>query len=164
LIGVDTKRFDATDPDFPSMTLSVATPYLLQETSMAFQSRLPFLIFKTSEVTLQGVTNRNLWLEIDGQLHDGKLRIMRKKELVDSALQDIKQKALDRRKNLNWEKLQNDLGRLSKYALGGYGVYRGLDWLARPECFGKFYYKNPVCKECSYKEKCKLKKAELRRG
>ncbi|HYX72529.1 MAG TPA: hypothetical protein VE732_07145, partial [Nitrososphaera sp.] len=162
LIGVATERFDATDRDFPSTTLSIDTPYLLQETSMAFQSGLPFLIFKTVGVTLQGVTNRNLWLEIDGQLHDGKLRIMRRKDLVDSALQDLKQKALDRRKKLSWEKLQSDLGRVSKYVLGGYGVYRGLDWLARPECFGNFYYKDPVCKECGYKEKCKAKKAELR--
>jgi hypothetical protein len=131
---------------------------------MAFQSGLPFLIFKTAGVALQGVTNRNLWIEIDGQLHDGRLRIMRRKELVDSALQDLKQKSLDRRKKLNWEKFQSDLGRVSKYGLGIYGAYHGLDWLLRPDCFGNFYYKDPVCKECGYKEKCKVKKAELRRS
>ena len=38
LIGVATERLSATDRDFPSKTLSMATPYLLQETSMAFQA------------------------------------------------------------------------------------------------------------------------------
>jgi|ERR1035437_783449 hypothetical protein len=52
LIGVATERLNATDRDFPDRTLSIATPYLLQETSMAFQAQLPFLIFKARGVHL----------------------------------------------------------------------------------------------------------------
>lgn len=46
LIGVATERLTATDRDAPEKTLTLATPYLLQETSMAFQAELPFLVFK----------------------------------------------------------------------------------------------------------------------
>src|ERR1039458_4709715 len=49
LIGVATERLAATDRDFPARTLTIATPYLLQETSMAFQAELPFLMFKTRD-------------------------------------------------------------------------------------------------------------------
>lgn len=161
LIGIATQRFDAIDRDFPSTTLKIATPYLLQETSMAFQSGLPFLVFKTPAVTLQGITNRNLWVEIDEQLHNGILRIRRKEELVESALNDLKKKALDRRTRLARGKALSDLGRISLVGVGGYAGYRILDWLGRPECFGEFYYKDPVCKSCDYKEKCKVKKSEI---
>src|SRR5947209_7945521 len=58
LIGIATERLSAIDREMPDRTLSIATPYLLQETSMAFQSQLPFLILKTPEVTLLGITNR----------------------------------------------------------------------------------------------------------
>src|SRR5438128_759977 len=51
LIGVATERLSAIDRDFPDRTLSIATPYLLQETPMAFQSELPFLILKTPSIT-----------------------------------------------------------------------------------------------------------------
>jgi len=164
LIGVATQRFDAIDLDFPTATLKIATPYLLQETSMAFQSGLPFLVFKTPAVTLQGVTNRNLWIEIDGQLHNGRLRFMRRKDLVDSALQDLRKKSLDRRQKLTRDRTLDGLGRLFLMGLGGYGAYRVLDWLGRPECFGEFYYKDPVCRGCDYKDKCKIEKAELGRN
>jgi hypothetical protein len=66
LVGVATERLEATDRDFPAQMLRIATPYLLQETSMAFQSGLPYLMFKAAGITLLGVTNRNLWLEIEG--------------------------------------------------------------------------------------------------
>jgi hypothetical protein len=36
-IGIATQRLEAIDRDFPATTLKIATPYLLQETSMAFQ-------------------------------------------------------------------------------------------------------------------------------
>ncbi len=99
LIGIATERLNATDRDFQDKTLSLATPYLIQETSMAFQSGLPFLIFKTTDVTLLGITNRNLYLEIDGQLSEkGKPRFKCNQELLSSALQDLKQKALNRRR------------------------------------------------------------------
>lgn len=83
LIGVATERLNATDRDFPSQTLSLATPYLLQETSMAFQADLPFLILKTAGVSLLGVTNRNLWIEIDRDLNQkGQVRFRATRELA----------------------------------------------------------------------------------
>jgi hypothetical protein len=163
LIGVATERFDAIDQDYPTTTLKIATPYLLQETTMAFQSGLPFLIFKTSDVTLQGITSRNLWIGIDGQLHNGLLRFKRPQALVTSALADLRQKALDRRTKITRENTINGLGRLSLIGVTGYGAYRILDLLGRPDCFGQFYYKDTVCQACGYKEKCKIKKAELSR-
>lgn len=164
LIGVATERLNATDRDFPTQTLRLATPYLLQEASMAYQLRLPFLMFKAKGVTLLGVTNRNLQIEMDDQLHNGKLRFYGSPGLVHSALRDLKQKALEHRRNIGWETTQRNIERLSKWALGGYGAYRLLDWLGRPNCFGEFYYKDAECQECSYKEQCKVKKAELKRN
>lgn len=164
LIGIATERLSAIDRDFPERTLSVATPYLLQETSMAFQSELPFLIFKTSNVTLQGVTSRNLWLEIEPQLSNGRPKFRCRKELVYSSLNDLKQKALARRSVVGWEETKKSLGQLSAFAVGSYGVYRGIDWLMRPRCFGGFYYRDPECKDCSYRQRCKVKKAENQAG
>jgi hypothetical protein len=163
LVGIATERFDAIDRDYPTTTLKIATPYLLQETTMAFQSGLPFLIFKTSDVTLQGITNRNLWIEIDGQMPNGLLRFKRRQELVESALGDLRQKALDRREKISRDNTINGLGRLSLAGVTTYGAYKVLDWMGRPDCFGEFYYKDPVCQACDYKEKCKIKKAELSR-
>lgn len=164
LIGVATERLSAVDRDFPDRTLSVATPYLLQETSMAFQSDLPFLIFKAPSITLLGITNRNLWLDIDAQLVNGRPRFRTRKELVYAALKDLKQKALARRSAVGWEETKKSIGQLSALAVGGYGVYHGIDWLLRPPCFGDFYYKDPECKACSYRQRCKVKKAENQSG
>jgi hypothetical protein len=117
LIGVATKRLDATDRDFPERTLSIATPYLLQETAMAFQGELPFLIFKAAGITLQGVTNRNLWIEIEPELNkSGRVKIHGSRERLLSALVDLKQKALARRAQMNTDRL--------KASIGGFGGYR----------------------------------------
>lgn len=131
--------------------------------AMAFQSGLPFLILKTDNVTLLGITNRNLWLEIDGQLRNGKPSFNCKKELVYSALRDLKQKALNRRAQIGTEKLKKSIGWLSSLAVGAYGISKGVDWLFRPECFGDFYYKDPECKGCDYREDCKTKKTQINR-
>ena len=164
LIGVATERLNATDRDAPSRTLSLATPYLLQETSMAFQAELPFLIFKTPEITLLGVTNRNLWLEIDGDLHNGRVRFNVKKDQLYSALRDLKQKALDRRSQMDREQAKRSVGWLSAILLGGYGVVQGVDRLMRPDCFGEFYYRDPECKDCNYRDRCKVEKLERRQS
>jgi hypothetical protein len=84
--------------------------------------------------------------------------------LVHSALRDLRRKALERRTRVSRETTDRNIGRVSKYLVGGYGVYWLLDRLGRPRCFGNFYYKDSVCKGCSYKEKCKVKKAELMKG
>jgi hypothetical protein len=160
LIGIATERLSAVDRDIPNRTLSIATPYLLQETSMAFQSQLPFLMLKTQEVTLLGITNRNLWLNINAQLHNGRATFLSRKELVYSALRDLKQKALARRNAVGWEQTKKSIGQLSALLVGSYGAYQGIDWLLRPQCFGNFYYKDPECKDCSYRQRCKVKKAE----
>ncbi len=159
LIGVATKRLDATDRDFPERTLSIATPYLLQETAMAFQIELPFLIFKAVEMTLQGVTNRNLWIEIEPELgKSGRVKIHGNPERILSALGDLKQKALARRTQMNTERLKASIGWLSALAVGGYAVSEGIDMLRRPACFGEFYHKDPECKPCSYRDRCKVEK------
>lgn len=160
LIGVATERLQATDRDFPEQTLRIATPYLLQETSMAFQSELPFLMFKTEGISLLGVSGRNLWLEVERDMPRGKVRFISKKELVYSALRDLKRKALDRRAKMSRDQLKRALGWISGIAVGGYGVSRGLDMLLRPNCFGEFYYKDPECKDCEYRDRCKVEKLQ----
>src|SRR6266481_3836837 len=135
-IGIATERLSSIDHDIPDRTLSIATPYLLQETSMAFQSQLPFLMLKTQEVTLLGITNRNLWLNIDAQLHNGRPTFLSTKELVYSARRDLKQKALARRNAVGWEQTKKSIGQLSAVLVGSYGAYQGIDWLLRPQCFG----------------------------
>jgi len=77
LIGVATVRFDAADRSLPNRTLCLATPYLLEETAMAHQRRLPFLVFKTPEVTLQGVAARNLYLEVLPALRNARTAAVR---------------------------------------------------------------------------------------
>lgn len=160
LIGVATERLSAKDRDFPDKTLSLATPYLLQEASMAFQSELPFLIFKTQEITLLGVTSRNLYLEVDRDLPNGKVRFLSRKELVYSSLRDLKQKALARRERQGRDQLKRNIGVLSTVAVGTYGAVCGLNWLFRPDCFGNFYYKDPECKDCAYRDDCKVNKLQ----
>jgi len=161
LIGVATERLNATDRDFPSQTLSMATPYLLQETSMAFQADLPFLMFKTAGISLLGITNKNLWLEIEADLNKkGQVKFRGKQELLLSALRDLKQKAFARRARLDREKWKASIGWLSSFVVGGIGVAKGLDVLRRPACFGEFYYRDPECKACGYRDRCKVEKME----
>jgi hypothetical protein len=161
LIGVATERLSATDRDFPSKTLSMATPYLLQETSMAFQADLPFLMFKTAGISLLGITNKNLWLEIEADLNKkGQVKFRGKQELLLSALRDLKQKALARRARRDREKWKASIGWLSSFVVGGIGVAKGLDVLRRPACFGEFYYRDPECKACGYRDRCKVEKME----
>ena len=159
LIGVATERLNATDRDFPSQTLRVATPYLLQETSMAFQAELPFLIFKATGISLLGVTNRNLWIEIDHQLsRSGRVTFHVKPELLLSALRDLKQKALQRRAKMATDQLKTSLGWLSTLVVGGIGLAKGIDMLTRPNCFGDFYYRDAACKPCTFRDRCKIEK------
>jgi hypothetical protein len=110
LIGVATERLAATDRDMPERTLSLATPYLLQETSMAFQAQIPFLIFKTPEISLVGVTSRNLWLEIASELRNGKVKFNVTKDSLHTALADLKQKALNRRAQMERDQAKRSLG------------------------------------------------------
>jgi hypothetical protein len=129
---------------------------------MAFQVDLPFLIFKTTGVTLLGVTNRNLWIEIDEQLNNGKVKFKVTRELLVSSLRDLKQKALSRRAQLNKEQLKESIGWLSTIFTAGYGLSKGIDRLLRPACLGDFYYRDPECKSCDYRDKCKVEKLQRR--
>lgn len=157
MIGVDTERLEATDRDFPTCTLSLATTYLLQETSMAFQAGLPFLVFKANGVSLLGITNRNLWIEIDGQLSArGKVSFQVTQGALLSALNDLK--ALVRRAQLKKRQWKKAVGNLSSLVLGGVAASKAIDLLFRPPCFGDFYYKDAQCKGCGYRDRCKVEK------
>ncbi len=159
LIGVATTRFNAVDRDFPERSLVVATPYLLQESAMAFQCDIPFLIVKTPEITLQGVTNRNLYIEISGQLRDGRVRFRCSKEMLLSSLRSLRQRALERRNKQSREDLISGLAKVSALIGAGFTAKTIWDWLARPDCFGDFYYRDPACKTCGFKSDCKAEKA-----
>lgn len=123
---------------------------------MAFQAELPFLMFKAAGISLLGITNRNLWIEIENELNkSGQVRFRATtKESLLSALQDLKQKALQRRAKLAADQLKASVGWLSTLLIGGIGLTKGIDRLMRPNCFGNFYYQNPECKRCEYRDRC----------
>jgi hypothetical protein len=139
--------------------LSLASPYILQETAMAHQQRLPFLIFKTPEVTLQGVTNRNLYIEIQPDMPNGRPVFRASKEMVMSSLRALRARALEHHNRQSRDQLLAAVGKLSAFAAGTYAVGSFLGWLSRPNCFGTYYYLDGSCKHCSYKPDCKAEKA-----
>lgn len=117
LIGIATERLNATDRDFPDRTLSLATPYLLQETAMAHQVHL---IFKVTGITLLGITNRNLWIEIEPALNsNGRVKIHGNEERLLSALGDLKQRAPQRRAQISADRLKSSIGWLSALTVDG---------------------------------------------
>jgi hypothetical protein len=59
---------------------------------------------------------------------------------------------------MNTDRLKASIGWLSALVVGGYAVSGGIDTLRRPACFGDFYYKDPECKPCSYRDRCKVEK------
>jgi hypothetical protein len=160
LIGIATKRLVGADDAFPDRTLVLATPYLLQETAMAHQEEMPFLIFKAPAVTLQGVTTRNLYIEVRPDLSPrGRPIFVAGRELLASSVRDLKARALARRtKRKSADLLQLGLKGLGALAVGGI-IVKGADLLSRPSCFGGFYYRDAECKDCSFRAKCKAEKA-----
>ncbi|MFN0139234.1 MAG: hypothetical protein ACKVQW_03995 [Pyrinomonadaceae bacterium] len=158
LVGVATERLNATDRNFPDQTPRIATPYLLQETSMAFQSNRPFLIIKTKDRNLQGITNRNLRLEIEPELStSGKPSFHDHPPNIHSGSRDLKGKALERRAKLGIDKLKSSVGWLSSIVVGTVALSKGIDWVLQPNSFGEFYYRDAECKRCSYREECNQK-------
>lgn len=166
LIGVATERLSATDVAKPTSTLRLATPYLLQETAMAFQAEMPFQILRADGITLQGVTNRNLYIDIQPTLSPtGVVRFKGKRDAVEASPADLKVKAVALRRARLAGKVKDWIGAGAKLiATGALGVaaYGGAKSLSRPQCFGRFYYLNPVCKPCSHKKDCKVRKLQMK--
>ena len=159
LIGIATVRVRATELLSPNRTLSFASAYVLQESAMAHQRHIPFLIFKTPEVTLQGVTARNLYIEVAPHMPNGKPRFNARRELVFSVLGDLKKRALEHRSERRRDELLAGIGKLSTLTLGTLAAGSFLDWLSRPNCFGDFYYQASECRDCKYRASCKVEKA-----
>lgn len=166
LIGVATERLNATDVAKPTSTLRLATPYLLQETAMAFQAEMPFQILRADGITLQGVANRNLYIDIHPTLGQTDLvRFKAKRTAVESSLADLKTKALALRRARLAGKVKDWIGAGAKLiATGALGVaaYGGAKSLFRPQCFGQFYYMDPICKPCPHKKDCKVRKLQMK--
>lgn len=80
--------------------------------------------------------------------------------LLLTSLRDLKQKALERRGRLAADQWKAAVGWLSTLVVGGIGLSKGIDLLMRPDCFGQFYYRDPECRACSYKDRCKVEKLE----
>jgi hypothetical protein len=155
LVGIATERLEATDRALPNRTLSLATPYLLQETSMAFQSDIPFLIIRTPGIALQGVTGRNLYIDINPNLTAaGKVKFKARKELVHSSLTDLKKRALVRRKKQKRGEWLKFIGWASASVLTVLGIGKAIDFLVRPDCFGDYEYGHPECDPCEFKADC----------
>lgn len=161
LIGVATTRFAASDVDRPSFTLQLATPYLVQETGAAHQLGMPFLIFKTADITLQGITSKNAFIRIKDELGAAGRPQVESKAQMTTALQDLHARALARRKE---RKLADLWETVSGVVAAGAALWGGIalvDRAIRPSCFGEFYYLAPECKGCAYKPECKGEKARL---
>lgn len=130
---------------------------------MAFQADLPFLMFKAVGIELLGITNRNLYIEVDGQLSKtGRVKFKVTQELLLTALRDLKQKALERRSRLAKDQWKTSVGWLSTLVVGGLGLSKAVDMLLRPACFGEFYYLDAECKPCTYRDRCKIEKMSRR--
>lgn len=159
LIGVATARFAAADIDRPASTLQLATPYLVQETGAAHQLGMPFLIFKTEDIALQGITSRNAFITIKDSLGPNGRPRVESKERMSTALQDLHARALARQKKQKlanlWETASGVVA-TGAVILGGFTL---LERASRPGCFGEFYYQAPECKGCSFKPECKVEKA-----
>ena len=163
LIGVATVRYDAADVDSPDRTLRLATPYLVQETAAAHQLGLPFLIFRTEGVMLEGVARRNLYIDIrDNLSSQGKIRFACGQELVTSSLVQLYKRAITYSERRKKESFWNSAKNLGLLAAGTVVAVKTLGILGRPACFGEFYYLNPECKACSSKGNCKVEKQRLR--
>ncbi len=163
LVGIATARLSAVDHRNPNQTLTLATPYLLQETAMAHQRDLPFLIFKATDVDLQGVTARNLYVPIERTVGEqGRLRLIpgTDRAKVRAALDDLMAKAVARRKQRESDEFWGKAKNLGLVLAAGGAAYTALDVLSRPDCFGDFYHADPECKACGSRLKCKGKKAE----
>jgi hypothetical protein len=161
LIGIATVRLDAAERSIPNRTLALASPYVLQESAMAHQRRLPFLIVKTPDVTLQGVSARNLYIEVQNAMPNGRPVFRGRRELLESTLNELKRRAHEHRKQRSQGELLANIGKLSTVAVGTWMAGSFADWLTRPNCFGDYYYRAPECKDCSYKAACKVEKARL---
>ncbi|MFH1464769.1 MAG: hypothetical protein ABIO70_10320 [Pseudomonadota bacterium] len=161
LIGLATTRLNATDVDRPTDTLRLATPYLVQETSAAHQIGLPFVVFKAAGVDLQGITNRNLWIEVSPDLSPNGRPMVKNKVAMATSLGLLREKALARKKKRSAAQTWDIVKTLATGAAGLWGLATVLDYASRPECFGLFYYLDTECRKCSAKDKCKVEKARL---
>ncbi|MEZ6009343.1 MAG: hypothetical protein R3F05_16490 [Planctomycetota bacterium] len=118
------------------------------------------LMFKTPEVTLQGVLARNLPLEIEPCLSPrGRVQFRGERALLVSSLTDLKARAeaFDRERVRKSTVARIQTG--ATLIAGGYGVIKLIDWLQRPGCFGEFYYRDHACRDCEFKADCKVEKA-----
>jgi hypothetical protein len=161
LIGIATARFEASEAAVSSEKLKLASPYILQETAMAHQRKLPFLIIKSPDVTLQGVTGRNLYVEVGPDMPNGRPVFLCSRQLLASTLDELQKRAIKQRGINSRTKILNDLGRISMGVVGVYAACSAIDSVTRPNCFGNYYYRAPECKDCTYKPSCKVEKAAV---
>lgn len=163
LVGVATRRFTAIDVHRPTDQLGLPPAYLGHETSVAFGRGLPFLMFKTPDVQLLGVPNRNLFIEIEPDLGaTGRVRFKAKRELVECAIDDLKRQALDVRKKRSMGKLVDGIVKVAA-TVGALGIGKWvLNEMDKPECFGTYESRHPVCRSCSAKRDCHAEKVRSR--
>lgn len=159
LVGLATARMDAVDVD-TSGRKTIATPYLLQETAMAFQMKMPFLILVAEGVELQGVTGRNLYLPIHRDLKNGRIRFRAGRELVEGTFEDLKVRAKAFEASRRSAAI---IDGVAKVAAGAGALFLGIKAIekwSQPGCFGEFHYKIAHCRDCSSKAECKGEKAK----
>ena len=154
LIGVATARFDARDRATPDTSLTFATSYVLQEASAAHQLEMPFIIFRTADVTLQGVTARNIYFDIEPQLRDGKV-VIENKPAAEAALKRLQDEARAFRAARNRAAVKAGIGELATWALGMGLLAKVAQSASRPDCYGDFHeYDDEECDDCEHRTSC----------
>lgn len=113
LIGVATARLAASEISDADAKFILPTPYLVQESAMAFQRGIPMLMLRASGVTLPAVTGTNLWLEIAPQLSNGRAKFLGGRDLVLATLRDLKAKALQRKNADGHAQMWQTVGKMS---------------------------------------------------
>lgn len=160
LVGLATARFEAVDVDDRTKTLKLATSYLVGESAMAHFAGMPWMLFRARGVDVMASAARNLYVDIENDLGaTGNVRLVTRKAVVDAMITDLRTKALARRSKRKRSALLDGLAKGAAIAAAGYTAYRVVDAVARPDCYGDFYYADAECKPCGYQADCRAEKA-----
>ncbi len=152
LVGVATERLEAKERDAPDRSLSLATPYLLQEDVHGIPGghALPYPTRRRRE--LGGRDRQEPVHHNRSRLAaSGRVKFKAREAALVATLVELKRLALQRRSKRSASQVKVAIGWLSSIVVTGGLLLKGGDSLMRPPCFGTFYYQDPEWKDCHTK-------------